>query len=177
MRYRLFPHPSAPAPAFAIEAGMRRAGGAVQFSFRVTPASTLVLPQRDAPARADGLWRTTCFEAFIRPGAGDAYVELNFAPSMQWAAYRFFAYRTGKANADMRAPEIAVAQSGRAMTLTARLDADALLLTPSARIGLSAVLEEKSGAKSYWALAHTDDKPDFHRAGAFIARLPFESRA
>ncbi|MDZ7628512.1 MAG: DOMON-like domain-containing protein [Parvularculaceae bacterium] len=129
-----------------------------------------------APARTDGLWRTTCFEAFIRPGAGEAYTELNFAPSTQWAAYRFDSYRSGMSNAIMRAPVITVAREGRSFTLTAQIDTSGLGLTPSARVGLSAVLEEKSGAKSYWALAHGGDKPDFHRAEGFIARLPFESR-
>jgi len=39
-------------------------------------------------------------------------------------------------------------------------------------LGLSAVLEEQDGAKSYWALAHTSPAPDFHDPGCFIARLP-----
>ena len=39
-------------------------------------------------------------------------------------------------------------------------------------LGLSAVLEEKDGTKSYWALAHPTEKPDFHAAGCFVARLP-----
>ena len=39
------------------------------------------------------------------------------------------------------------------------------------QLGLSAVLEEKDGTKSYWALAHSADKPDFHAPGCFIARL------
>ena len=38
-----------------------------------------------APARADGLWRHTCFEAFLRAGPGEAYHEFNFAPSRRWA--------------------------------------------------------------------------------------------
>ena len=34
------------------------------------------------------------------------------------------------------------------------------------------VLEEADGTKSYWALAHPDaDKPDFHDAVCFAARL------
>jgi hypothetical protein len=38
------------------------------------------------PAFADGLWRTTCFEAFLgRPDAAE-YCEFNFAPSGQGAA-------------------------------------------------------------------------------------------
>ena len=39
--------------------------------------------------------------------------------------------------------------------------------------GLSAVLEETDGTKSYWAVAHPDgDKPDFHDAVCFAAHLP-----
>ena len=38
--------------------------------------------------------------------------------------------------------------------------------------GLSAVLEESDGTKSYWALAHCDpEKPDFHLADCFTAKL------
>jgi hypothetical protein len=40
-------------------------------------------------------------------------------------------------------------------------------------LGLSAVLEEKDGTKSYWALVHPNaDKPDFHDPGCFAAHLP-----
>jgi hypothetical protein len=34
------------------------------------------------------------------------------------------------------------------------------------------VLEETGGTKSYWALSHVQDKPDFHDPGCFAARLP-----
>jgi hypothetical protein len=40
------------------------------------------------------------------------------------------------------------------------------------QLGLSAVLEEADGTKSYWALAHPPgDKPDFHHADCFAAQL------
>src|SRR5882724_3177957 len=55
----------------------------------------LRLPPVVAPARADELWRHTCFEAFVRPSPSAAYTEFNFAPSTQWAAYRFDGYRSG----------------------------------------------------------------------------------
>jgi hypothetical protein len=35
------------------------------------------------------------------------------------------------------------------------------------RLGLSALIEETSGRKSYWALAHPPGKPDFHHADCF----------
>ena len=40
------------------------------------------------------------------------------------------------------------------------------------RIGLAAVIEETSGRKSYWALAHPPGRPDFHHAHGFAYELP-----
>ena len=54
----------------------------------------LQLPPVVATTRADELWRHTCFEAFLRTLPGAAYYEFNFAPSTQWAAYRFSSYRS-----------------------------------------------------------------------------------
>jgi hypothetical protein len=47
-------------------------------------------------------------------------------------------------------------------------------LPPNAawRIGLSAVIEETNGLKSYWALAHPPGKPDFHHKDCFAHTLP-----
>lgn len=58
--------------------------------------------------------------------------------------------------------------------LSATLDLDRLGLPADApwRLGLSAVIEETSGAKSYWALAHAPGKPDFHHPDAFALDLP-----
>ncbi|MEO7634103.1 MAG: hypothetical protein ABIS38_00470 [Sphingomicrobium sp.] len=39
-------------------------------------------------------------------------------------------------------------------------------------IGLSAVIEEQDGAKSYWALAHGPGPPDFHNRACFAHCLP-----
>ncbi len=55
------------------------------------PASRFVIPEADEPSRADELWQTTCFEAFLREAGADAYREWNFAPSGHWAAYDFSA--------------------------------------------------------------------------------------
>jgi hypothetical protein len=35
------------------------------------------------------------------------------------------------------------------------------------RLGLSAVIEDKAGHMSYWALAHPPGKPDFHHMDCF----------
>jgi len=131
----------------------------------------LRLPEASTPARTDALWQHTCFEAFIRPSAGAGYYEFNFAPSTQWAAYRFAGYRSGvQAAAEIAAPAITTQAGDDTYTLRAVLRLDRLLsVAPSAgwRLGLSAVIEETNGRQSYWALAHPPGKPDFHHADCF----------
>jgi len=131
----------------------------------------LRLPPVGPPARTDELWQHTCFEAFVRSAAGPGYYEFNFAPSTQWAVYRFAGYRSGMAVAtESAAPRIAVRSSARHFALEAVIDLSPLPLPY--RLGLSAVLEETSGRKSYWALAHPPGKPDFHHADCFTLELP-----
>jgi hypothetical protein len=130
----------------------------------------LRLPPVVAPARADELWRHTCFEAFVRPASGAAYYEFNFAPSTQWAAYRFDSYRSGMAKAtEIGAPRIEVASTAERFTLHASLQLDRL--SSPFRLGLAAVIEETNGRKSYWALAHPPGLPDFHHSDCFALEL------
>lgn len=177
MRLSLVPHPAAPCAAVeAIDVTVTRLPGArLHLEYVLTGnLAALALPDAGEPARADELWKHTCFEAFIRPLGGARYVELNLAPSRQWAAYAFDDVRTGMRNAEMTAPAIDLgARSGRHFHLRATAD---LGHTHGAatdwRLALSAVIEETNGAKSYWALAHPDSKPDFHHSGSFVAGLP-----
>ena len=40
------------------------------------------------------------------------------------------------------------------------------------QLGVSAVIEETNGRKSYWALAHPPGKADFHHDDGFVLQLP-----
>ncbi len=131
----------------------------------------LLVPCRTEPERTDGLWQTTCFELFVQ-GSEEGYREFNFSPSGAWAAYRFTGYREGMTPLDTPAPEIALEQTGERLALTVTLDASALPPMPW-KIGLSAVIEEQDGTKSYWALAHPPGKPDFHHPACFALQLPY----
>ena len=177
MQLNLVPHPSTPPsePAFKLWASVDYVAklGAVATTniwFGVgAPASRFVLPESEEPARKDELWKTTCFEAFLQAADGEAYREWNFAPSGDWAAYQFTGYRAGMAEPDVPAPYIRIEDNMTWWTLGATI---AVPADPEWRLGLSAVLEEKDGTKSYWALAHADGgKPDFHAADCFTAKL------
>lgn len=125
-----------------------------------------------AASRSDKLWQHTCFEAFVRASSAAAYYEFNYAPSTQWAAYRFSSYRSGmRVATEISALPIEVRSSPDCYTLQATLDLDCLSGLPreaSWRLGLSALIEDISGRRSYWALAHPPGKPDFHHADCFV---------
>jgi hypothetical protein len=178
MQLTLVPHPSTPPgnPPFKVWATVDHAAslGAVATTniwFGVgASADRFVIAPLAEPWRADELWRTTCFEAFLRGSGSEAYREWNFAPRGNWAAYDFSGYRQGMANADVRSPPyIRMEDNFTWWTVGATIAVDA---DEQWELGLSAVLEEQDGTKSYWALAHPSDKPDFHAAGCFAARLP-----
>jgi hypothetical protein len=155
----------------------RPSAGSLLLSYSVTgKISDLRLPPVVTAARADELWRHTCFEAFLGSSADDAYYEFNFAPSTQWAAYRFDSYRSGmQVVTEASAPRIEVQSSPGCYTLQAALALDWLSRLPGGarwRLGLSAVIEETSDRRSYWALAHPPGKADFHHSDCFAQELP-----
>ncbi|WP_245653458.1 DOMON-like domain-containing protein [Sphingomonas pituitosa] len=127
------------------------------------------LPPIASPERTDGLWKTTCLELFL---AGDdgAYREFNFAPSGQWAAYRFAARREGMEPLPMPAPPRIRLVEREAETLLHVLLPG--VGTGPLRLGITAVIEETDGTKSYWALRHGGDAPDFHDPDCFVGELP-----
>jgi hypothetical protein len=176
VRHRLISHPDAPSSAvIQIAADIARtAPGMLTLRYVLTGAlGGVVLPARVASARAEELWRHTCFEVFAQGGSGSRYVEINLAPSTRWAAYRFDGYRRSMAPAMVPDPVIEAAPAGDTFALTATLDLSAEL--PAAetwRLALTAVVEETGGRISYWSLAHPPGKPDFHHADCFALQLP-----
>src|SRR5581483_5058095 len=107
----LTPHPSLPqGPAQSIAVCVALDGDLLSLGYKLcAPDNRVRLPPLRAVARADELWRHTCFEAFLRiPGEG-SYLELNFSPSGEWAAYRFEGYRSGmRSDPEITAPQLQI---------------------------------------------------------------------
>jgi hypothetical protein len=162
----------------------RQRPGTLIFTYTITGRiDALAIPPLANAARTDDLWQHTCFEAFLRNAEGKGYCEFNFAPSTQWAAYRFSSYRAERHDlSEIDAPAIAVEAGADHYRLRASLDVDRLqFLSPNGaaedgnfagRFGLAAVVEETGGHRSYWALAHPPGKPDFHHADCFALEVP-----
>jgi len=108
-------------------------------------------------------------------GEGPGYREFNFSPSGEWAVYDFRGYRDASeqdgALLTKPDPVIKVQQSLDRLELTVEIDQGLLPQASSLKLGLSAVVENAAGSKSYWALRHTPGKPDFHHADAFAIQL------
>jgi hypothetical protein len=137
--------------------------------------SRVRVPLSGAGGRADALWEHTCFEAFVAAGEARVYHEFNFSPSLDWAVYRFSAYREG----------MTPAETGRAPEISLRRDDDGLELKSAVRLGhladlrdvrhlriaLAAVIEDDNGRLSYWGLRHPPGKPDFHHPNGFALEV------
>ncbi len=134
--------------------------------------SRLLIPAAADVARADGLWRHTCFEAFAAGSDWPGYREFNFSPSGAWAAYAFAGYRAGMAPLMLDQPPAA---RWRQSVDELVLDAELPLAGPGRgeplRGAHAARNEDQSGALSYWALRHADGLPDFHHPESFTLEL------
>jgi len=170
----LTPHPSFSSEAVAqieVQVTSQPADGLALSYIMSGQTGDIHMPSVVAAERSDKLWRHTCFEMFVGTSESTAYYEFNFAPSTRWAAYRFNDYRSGMAVAtEIDAPWIEVQAAPDCYTLKASVQIDrlsALSRKSVWRLGLSAVVEDKAGRMSYWALAHPPGKPDFHCKDCF----------
>ncbi len=166
----LFFHPSRPPHAsLALTANLAATPNSITLRFTLTGATaSLRIPPPAPPARTDGLWRTTCFELFLRNADG-SYVEFNLSPSGQWAAYAFDGYRTGQRDLPLPTPPRI-----ETMVWEGKLSIQAFLEWPrgdAVSASLTAVIEEVDGTLSYWALEHPEGRPDFHRDDCFALML------
>lgn len=180
MHVSLTPYPGTRSAAVErIEVEVERLGEiGLKLIYRVFGDLTRIrLPDMDSDqtGRTDELWRHTCFEAFVKAEGRESYLEFNFAPSLQWATYRFTGYREGMAPSTIE-PWVIHGSHGDPLWLEVEIEPGRMarpdLPAPAWRLGLSAVIEDIDGNISYWALAHPSDKPDFHHPDSFVLELP-----
>jgi hypothetical protein len=178
---RLLAHPDSETESvwnIAVEAQFNAASSLMcRYTLHGDMVQVLIPGARDGH-RAEGLWRHTCFEAFVAADNAPGYFEFNFSPALDWAAYRFEYYRAGMTAATLaQAPGLQVRRTPSQLELTATVHfagLDALCRARVLRVALSAVIEEEDDRLSYWALRHASGTPDFHHPEglAMELRLP-----
>jgi hypothetical protein len=183
-RVTLHAHPARPCTAVsAIEVELAATdSGGLNLRYRAhSKPDAICLPAAMPPGPADNLWQHTCCELFIAEQALETadstvnrknYLEFNFSPSGQWAAYRFTDYRvrdTGFAPA--AAPHISLHRLDDGFQLDVSLPPELIPDGPKLALGLTAVIEDMAGAKTYWAVQHCAAQPDFHLRQSFALDL------
>ena len=99
------------------------------------------------------------------------YCEFNLSPSEAWAAYDFTGPREGMANRRIGHEPVITPRKGRdVLIFDAAIPLSDLPGLP-VNYGLTCVIEEQGGVLSYWAIAHGQEKPDFHDPSCFAGRL------
>ena len=155
-----------------IEVEAMRRDGLLELRYLVTGAvDALLLPAFAEPRRGDELWQHSCFEAFIREPDVGSYLELNFAPSGEWAAYRFDRYRGGRSDLEPAPVRFETRLGEGCYELRSAFLLDLPAQAPW-QLNITTIMEEASGRKSYWALAHPPGKADFHHDAGFVLHLP-----
>ncbi|MFY8149889.1 MAG: DOMON-like domain-containing protein [Prochlorococcaceae cyanobacterium] len=163
------------AECFRLGGTAQRRDGVLHLRYALEgPLDLLLLPDRaPEPRRLDGLWEHTCLEAFLAPaGDPEAYWELNVSPSGDWNLYRLQGYRLGLEPEPAAAvPSLESHPSAAAGLFDVRCSLPAPLAEAPLQLGVTAVLEHRSGALSYWALHHPGPEADFHRRDSFLLKL------
>ncbi len=127
----------------------------------------IISDERKAQFR-DELWKMTCFEMFIEYDDGPHYYEYNFAPNGDWAAYHFDNYRDGMRPINIMQPEIVMERDIGMIKVDVTLDITDLPEGPL-NIGLFAMTFSEDD-RSFWALHHSEDTPNFHQKDCFLYR-------
>jgi len=177
----LLAHPDVPNNGVrGVAAGVEVAGPELLRFQYVLEADPLLIRVPSAVAdagRTDKLWAHTCFEAFIGFPDAPGYLELNFSPSGQWAAYGFDSYRQGMTPALEAAPRLTMRRLAERLELQAEVQLGWGASRRRLRIALSTVVEDREGRLSYWAARHPPGRPDFHHPEGFALALELPSQA
>ncbi|MCJ8189934.1 hypothetical protein [Sphingomicrobium aestuariivivum] len=162
--FTLAPHPDHPPRAVrGISVALVADDERIGLTYRMRgDLSKIRLPALGKLRREDRLWRSTCFEIFLRHGPV-GYREYNFASDGRWSAYRFARYRHARSNLPNRCLIETRAEEGL-FVLSAHVMGQKVA---GHEIGLSTIVEEEDGTMSYWALSHPEGPADFHHDDCF----------
>lgn len=166
---------------FSISGALQWAGDILTAKYIVTgPMQNIrgLSPRGQTTERADGLWKTTCFEWFLKPHSGEAYWEANFSPTGAWNIYLLDGYRKNLLSEERVSNlPLTTEMLSTEWHLNAQIDFSKIAFPAGTnfKAHLSAVIETVDDQKSYWSLKHTQKQPDFHHPDHFILDLQKES--
>ncbi len=119
------------------------------------------------PARRLQLWRHTCFELLWGPVHHPNYWELNASPAGHWNILALADYRRGMTEEPRIAARIRTQRRPDGLSLSCTLPIAALEHLGPYRLAPAAILRLADGQRTFWAMHHPGDAPDFHHPSSF----------
>lgn len=187
MRKTLLPFAPTPQP-LQFEADFQLSNGKLTIVYLLTGSVDQIQLLGNPPvpsARADELWKSTCFEWFVKSSSSKKYWEFNAAPTGFWNFYELEDYRTHlKSSPLVEAPQFSLSPElsssdhyqFKVEVNMSDLFSNDLTLSQSGRIAITSVIQWKSGEVSYFSLQHPLTKPDFHSDDGFTISLAQEPK-
>jgi hypothetical protein len=156
----------------SVEANLVLCDSELQLQFRLQgPSDQLVCPEATAePKRVDGLWQSTCLEAFFGVPGQRPYWEFNLSPSGDWNLYRLEDYRQGLAietGIQVKGINSRRLELDSALILESEVCLDLKKAFEQLECSLTAVVALHHQGCSFWALKHCASEADFHRRESF----------
>ena len=119
--------------------------------------------------RRDELWKSTCFEFFIKEKNNKSYSEINVSPDYYYNVYSFNDYRTGmKQENSLSLKNIEKIKKDKKFILHFIIESEIPFKTDSLFVNISSVIQYSNGKTEYWALKHPKQRADFHDFDCFI---------
>ncbi|MCT0219969.1 DOMON-like domain-containing protein [Synechococcus sp. CS-1329] len=168
--------PAAAGAGLELSGEIRRRGGTLELRLCLGGdlASLLLVEPCQRPERRDDLWRSTCFELFLASEGQPFYWEVNLSAAGHWNVYRFSGYRQGMAiEPSLQALpfELKSASGGLELALNWPLPEEIRSTSSALVAGVCAVIEQRQGLLSHWAVTHPGSVADFHRRDGLVLRL------
>lgn len=119
------------------------------------------------PARRLQLWRHTCFELLWGPLHHPNYWELNASPAGHWNILALADYRRGMTEEHRIAARIRTQRRPHGLSLSCAVPIAGLEHADAYRLAPAAIIRLADGQRTFWAMHHPGDAPDFHHPSSF----------
>lgn len=135
--------------------------------------SVALTSRKTKPQRTIGLWNATCFELFLKNKGANEYVEFNFSSSHDWNCFKFQNQNdelrewTQLKKVDITSFRDTNLYHLKVVFLKSQLPSNFQNLE-RLLYSTTTVIKHADDTFSYWAIKHTDNKPNFHHPESFV---------
>ena len=123
------------------------------------------------PTRRLQLWQHTCFELLWGPLDHPNYWELNASPAGHWNILALADYRRGMTEEPRIAARIIAQCRPQGLSLSCTVPIAALEYPGPYRLAPAAIIRLAGGERTFWAIHHPGEAPDFHHPLSFTLTI------